>query len=226
MKTADFKKYKAHFLSSIRQVWANSKSKIFYESAFPAYSNANPLINYLFWQRIRIAINYIERNGPYELALDFGCGSGVMLPFLAGISRKVIAVDIDLSPIEQIKSYTTFPDNIEFQDAGDIFSNRFPNESFNIVIALDVLEHVDDLDKTIRQIRSLLKPGGRLVVSAPTENIFYKIGRRIAGTDYTGEFHERGSREIKQTLSSIMKVKQVATLYYPVPLFEIFVGTV
>jgi len=89
---------------------------------------------------------------------------------------------------------------------------------------LDVLEHVDDLDKTLRQICDLLKPGGRLVVSAPTENIFYKVGRWIAGSDYSGEFHERGSKEIRQAMSSIMKVEQVATLYYPSPLFEVFVG--
>jgi len=226
MKTEEFKKYKAHYISSIRQVWINSKSKVFYESAFPAYSNPNPLINYLFWQRLRVAINYIEKSGPYELALDFGCGSGVMLPLLARTSRKVIAVDIDFSPIEQIKSYITFPDNIEFQDANEIYSGRYQNGTFDVVVALDVLEHVDDLDKTLRQIRDLLKPGGRLVVSAPTENMFYKIGRWIAGSDYSGEFHERGSREIKRAMSSIMKVKQVATLYYPAPLFEIFAGIV
>jgi len=224
MKTEEFKKYKAHYISSIRKVWANSKSKAFYEAAFPAYSNANPLINFLFWQRIRVAINYIEQNGPFEMVLDFGCGSGVMLPFLAGMSRKVVAVDIDFSPIEQIKSYATFPDNIEFQDANEIYSGRFQNGTFDVVVALDVLEHVDDLDKTLRQICDLLKPGGRLVVSAPTENIFYKVGRWIAGSDYSGEFHERGSKEIRQAMSSIMKVEQVATLYYPSPLFEVFVG--
>ena len=73
---------------------------------------------------------------------------------------------------------------------------------------------------------NLLKPGGRLVISGPTENILYQIGRRLAGPEYSGQYHERGIAEIKRELNRLASVEQIATLYWPVPLFEVFVARV
>jgi 2-polyprenyl-3-methyl-5-hydroxy-6-metoxy-1,4-benzoquinol methylase len=99
-------------------------------------------------------------------------------------------------------------------------------KSFDLINALDVLEHVDDLRGTLSDLLGLLKPGGRLVVSGPTENILYQIGRKLAGPEYSGEYHERGIAEIKRELNRMAQVEQIATLYWPVPLFEIFVTQV
>ena len=79
---------------------------------------------------------------------------------------------------------------------------------------------------TLSDLLALLKPGGRLVVSGPTENILYQIGRKLAGPEYSGEYHERGIAEIKRALNRLAQVKQIATLYWPIPLFEVFVAQV
>ncbi len=68
----------------------------------------------------------------------------------------------------------------------------------------------------------MLSPGGRLVVSGPTENIFYKLGRRVAGREYTGNYHERGIAEIKHELASLGRIEKIAMLCWPVPLFDLF----
>ena len=64
-----------------------------------------------------------------------------------------------------------------------------------------------------------------MVVSGPTENAFYQIGRKLAGPEFSGEYHERGTAEIKRELARLARVRQIATLYWPAPLFEIFVGS-
>jgi 2-polyprenyl-3-methyl-5-hydroxy-6-metoxy-1,4-benzoquinol methylase len=196
------------------------------EAGFPAYSHPNPLINWLFWQRLEAAMNYIETYAPYENALDFGCGSGVMLSFLAGHSQRVTAMDIDLLPLERMKKYIPLAENVRVLDAKQASISEFAPKSFDLINALDVLEHVDDLPHTLSGLLNLLKPGGRLVVSGPTENVLYQIGRKLAGPEYSGEYHERGITEIKRELKRSARVEQIATLYWPIPLFEVFVGHV
>jgi 2-polyprenyl-3-methyl-5-hydroxy-6-metoxy-1,4-benzoquinol methylase len=226
MKSADFQAYKHRYRSAIRSVLQESERGRLDEAGFPAYSHPNPLINWLFWQRLHTAIDYIETYSPYENALDFGCGSGVMLSFLAQHGRQVTAMDIDLVPLERVKKYIPLAENVQVLDAKQVSLSQLPPKSFDLINALDVLEHVDDLPATLSALLNLLKPGGRLVVSGPTENILYQIGRRLAGPEYSGEYHERGTAEIKHELKRMARVEQIATLYWPVPLFEIFVAQV
>lgn len=224
MRSADFQEYKARYRAAIRDVLRESERGRLDEAGFPAYSHPNPSINWLFWQRLRMAMNYIERHAPYEKVLDFGCGSGVMLSFLAKHSRKVIAMDIDLVPLERVKKHIPLSENVQVLDANQVAISQLTPKSLDLINALDVLEHVDDLPRTLSDLLKLLKPGGRLVVSGPTENILYRIGRRIAGPEYSGEYHERGIAEVKRELKQLARVEQIATLYWPVPLFEVFVA--
>jgi 2-polyprenyl-3-methyl-5-hydroxy-6-metoxy-1,4-benzoquinol methylase len=226
MKTADFKQYKAQYRTAIRSVLSEAQTGILDEAAFPAYSHPNPLINWIFWQRLRLVMNYLERNAPYERLLDFGCGSGVMLPFLASISQQVSAVDVDVYPIQMIQKYLKLPKNIDIYDISKIQLDSFQAESFDAIIALDVLEHVDDLPRNLSILCKLLKPGGQLVVSGPTENIIYRLGRKIAGSEYSGDYHERDVSQIRKELAKIAKIQHIATIYHPFPLFEIFTGIV
>jgi len=226
MNSSEFRDYKIRYRSAIRKVLEEAERGRLDESGFPAYSHLNPLINWLFWQRLRTAMNYIEKYTPYENLLDFGCGSGVMLPFLAQHGRQVTAVDIDLVPLESLKKHIPLAENVQVLDANQISISQLTPKSFDLINALDVLEHVDDLSTTLRELLDLLGPGGRLIVSGPTENLFYQIGRKLAGPEFSGDYHERGTTEIKRELARLARVKQVATLYWPAPLFEIFVAQV
>jgi len=226
MNSSGFREYKTRYRSAIRKVLEEAERGRLDESGFPAYSHLNPLINWLFWQRLHTAMNYIEKYAPYENVLDFGCGSGVMLPFLAQQSKQVTAIDIDLLPLESLKKHIPLAENIQVVDANQTSLSQLTPQSFDLINALDVLEHVDDLTHTLIELLNLLKPWGRLVVSGPTENTFYQIGRKLAGSEFSGEYHERGTAEIKGELARLACVRQIATLYWPAPLFEIFVAQV
>ena len=226
MNSSEFNAYKADFRAVIRKVLAESEQGRMDEAGFPAYSHPNPLINWLFWQRLHKVMDYLERDSPYEHVLDFGCGSGVMLPFLCGISTRVTAMDIDLLPFERISRQRAFPANLTVHNARDVTLKDLPKTSFDIIVATDVLEHVDDLPGTLADMGNLLKPGGQLAISGPTENILYKIGRKLAGPEYSGDYHERGILEVRNLLAEQMQVIHIATLYWPVPLFEIFAGRI
>jgi len=232
MNQSEFNAYKTGFRAIIRKVLAESEQGRLDEAGFPAYSHRNPLINWLFWQRLHKVMNYLEAEAPYEQVLDFGCGSGVMLPFLCGISARVTAMDIDLLPFERVSRQRAFPANLQVHDALEVTLNDLPKASFDLIVATDVLEHVEDLPGTLADMQSLLKPfdkaqdkpGGQIVISGPTENILYKLGRALAGPEYSGDYHERGILEVRELLRHQMQVIPIATLYWPVPLFEVFAG--
>ncbi len=61
MKTTDFNSYKTRYRNTIRQVLAQAESGRLDEAAFPAYSHRNPIINWLFWQRLRKVMEHIQR---------------------------------------------------------------------------------------------------------------------------------------------------------------------
>ncbi len=222
MNNAEFSAYKADFRAVIRKTLAESEPGRLDEAGFPAYAHPNPLINYLFWQRLRKVIDYLEKDAPYEQVLDFGCGSGVMLPFLCRISACVTALDVDLLPLERVSRHRTFPSNLRVHDAREMSLKDLPPASFDRIIATDVLEHVDDLPGTLGDMQALLRPGGQIVISGPTENLFYQIGRKLAGPEYSGDYHERSILEVRQILAQQGRVIPIATLYWPVPLFEVF----
>ncbi len=224
VKPEEFQAYKDRYRSAIRSVLRDSERGRLDEAGFPAYSHRNPLINWLFWQRLHTAMQYIENHGPYGQILDFGCGSGVMLSFLSQHSQHVTAVDIDLVPLERVKKYIPLEENVLVLDATQTPISQLAPKSFDLINALDVLEHVADLPRTLTELLNLLKPGGQLVVSGPTENILYQIGRKLAGPEYSGDYHERGIGEIKRELDRLALVRQIATLYWPIPLFEVFVA--
>ena len=222
MKRADFKDYKAAFVSATAKVLEAEHTENLDEAAFPAYSNPNPLMNFLFWERLYRVMQHIEKKGEIGGILDFGCGSGVMLPFLSQRADEIIAVDIDLDPLRRLEKYIDFDEKICFlENHVDI-----PPNSLDLIIALDVLEHVDNLDEVFAELALLLKPGGEIIVSGPTENIFYKLGRFLAGPTYSGDYHVRNIYDIQKIASKDFKVKKLATLFFPVPLFLIFTGEI
>ena len=222
MNQAEFNAYKSRYRFAIQKVLADTEKGRLDEAGFPAYSHPNPVINWLFWQRIRIAMNHIEHTAPYDIILDFGCGSGVMLPFLSQQGKFVTAVDIDLVPLELVKEHIPLASNVTVIGSHQTPLSELSANSFDLISALDVLEHVDDLPKTLSTLIKLLKPGGQLVVSGPTENLAYQIGRKLVGPQYSGAYHERGILEIKDELRKIARIEHIATLYQPTPLFEVF----
>ncbi|SRR6056297_367416 len=102
--------------------------------------------------------------------LDLGCGDGLTTFFLSK-KGKVIGVDLNT---DQAKK--KFP-NLNFLSA-NAEKLPFDKNTFDKVYCFDVLEHVDNVDKTLEQITKVLKKGGHLVAEIPfwkSEKFLLKI---------------------------------------------------
>lgn len=197
------------------------------EAALPAYAHRNPIIDYIFWQRPQIAANFITSSGKQASdLLDFGCGTGVFSYEMAQRGHRVMALDLDLTPVKILREGIAYPPTIDFTE-GDFLTLDFQERRFDFIVALDVLEHIplQELPQYLHKMYMLLKPGGQVLVSGPTENILYQLGRKMAGADFTGDYHETTIGAIKSVFEKTFSVRVLRRLIWPFTLFEIFVAT-
>ncbi|MFV0590244.1 MAG: class I SAM-dependent methyltransferase [Draconibacterium sp.] len=216
-----FNNTKKLFKNTFRQILKEGDNYEIGEAALPAYSHKNPFIDWLFWERIKIAYKFAINHKSAKKVLDFGCGSGVLSYILAENGYSVTGCDVEFGPLKLVKNKVEFPLNIDFIE-GDILSQNLNDNSFDIIFAMDVLEHIDNLEPYINEFSRLLSPNGVILISGPTENAFYKIGRKIAGDRFTGDYHVTNISQIKASFEQNMKVVSIKKLLFPVVLFEIF----
>ncbi len=93
--------------------------------------------------------------------LDAGCGTGINLKYLQ-ILGDVYGLDISKNAL--IFSRTRGSHSLI---CGSVDKLPFKNELFDLVLALDVIEHMDDEISAVREINRVLKPGGRLIITVP-----------------------------------------------------------
>lgn len=216
-----FKDVKKKFKNTFHNILKTTQNYELDEAAFPAYAHKNILIDHLFWKRVQVAFNYSQKNSGTKKALDFGCGSGVLSYLLAKNGYNVTGVDIEFRPLELIREKVNFPSNIEFIK-GDILALNLPQKSYDVIFALDVLEHIENLQDYIDCFKGLLAEDGVIIISGPTENILYKIGRKIAGQRFTGDYHVTNISKIKNEFKQKLEVKTIKKLVFPLVLFELF----
>lgn len=94
-------------------------------------------------------------------ALINGCGIGMYLFHLSQTIEDITGLDIEF---ERLQTAKTRNDKI-LNGAGEALP--FPGKSFDLILSHEVLEHVEDDQKTINEIVRVLKPGGRLVLFCP-----------------------------------------------------------
>jgi 2-polyprenyl-3-methyl-5-hydroxy-6-metoxy-1,4-benzoquinol methylase len=152
------------------------------EMAIPSYTHANPLIRWLMWRRYE-AIDQLADPSAEMTALEFGCGIGLFLPTLAAVCRRVYAIDLFPQYAEALVERS----GIDVRFVPDL--DDVPDGSVDLIVAADVLEHVDDLPGWIARFRAKLRPGGRILVSGPTEGLVYRMGRWVAGFGGKGHYH-------------------------------------
>lgn len=118
-----------------------------------------------WWWRAReaLVLRTLRRlragRGPGRI-LDVGCGDGLFFERLAELG-EVEGIEPDASLISPGSPYA---DRITVAP----FDERFqPGRRYSLVLMLDVLEHLADAEGALRHARSLLEPGGRLVITVP-----------------------------------------------------------
>jgi predicted TPR repeat methyltransferase len=171
------------------------------EMAIPSYLHRNPALRWMAWRRLEVLTDMLRRSlarsaDPMSTVIDFGCGTGVLLDAICQVTDRVYGVDVRLDAaallvkewgLEQVTLLN--PERLV---------EVVPAESVDAIVAAEVLEHIAELPATLATLRSRLKPHGTLLVSLPTENRLYRLGRRLAG--FTGHYHRADAASVHRSV--------------------------
>ena len=154
------------------------------EQAVPSYLRGWWLSRRVFWGKLGPIVRAASPR-PSHTMLDFGCGTGILLPTWVGHGARVWATDLHMEMAKSLARRFELRD-VTFVDA-DSWASSIPDGSLDTIVAANVLEHVEDRPALYATFLRKLAPEGRLVVSGPTENALYRLGRRLIG--FTGDYH-------------------------------------
>ena len=170
------------------------------------------MVRWLYWGRLRRLVDIVGREGDLAV-MDYGCGGGVLLPTLSRRFQRVYGLDVNTAEAGRIVELLALP-NVSLVRA-DGLSCPVPDECLDIVFAASVLEHFRDLEGCLREIRRILKPGGVLVSSSPTENWLYQAGRYVFRYRKPAD-HYHSARDIAAGIRRLFVVQR--SLYGPLGL--------
>ena len=102
---------------------------------------------------------------PHALILDIGCGPGTITADLADRVPRGHVTGIDAAPdiIEQASGLTRGRGNLDFA-VGNVYALDYPAGAFDVVHAHQVLQHLGDPVRALREMRRVTRPGGLIAV--------------------------------------------------------------
>jgi SAM-dependent methyltransferase len=130
--------------------------------SIPGWSIRRPLADWLREE---------GRRAEGKRVLDVGCGVKPYYPFFAGASEYV-GVDVQENPYADL--------------AGAVEELPVEDESFDIVLCTQVLEHVDDPSRAVRELRRVTAPGGRVLASTHGVMLYHPNPQDLWRWTHTG----------------------------------------
>lgn len=182
------------------------------ESCVPSYLHSNPAAAAVAWWRLATAVRLYNRYAPSGPILDFGSASGELYhllqtdePYSFIEAKHVLAQALkDMVPRATEQTLASLPEN-----------------TYAAVFALDALEHNDDVAPLLDRLVSGLDARGVLIISGPTENALYRLGRRIAG--FGGHYHRTTISEIERLTAARLTLVERRRVPLGMPLFNVSV---
>ena len=104
----------------------------------------------------------LPRLRPDQRLLDVGCGPGTITADLATRVAHVTASEVTEEALGLARAEIT-ADNVDFALA-DVHALDFPDDAFDVVHAHQVLQHVADPVRALREMRRVCRPGGVIAV--------------------------------------------------------------
>lgn len=124
---------------------------------YPDYKLMRPFLITEAKKRIEL----IKKFSEGENLLDLGAGTGVFLEVASKSGFKISGNDISDFAVKELKGK-----GVKFY-SGQISNAKFPRNTFDVITAWDVLEHIPNLNQTIANIVKALKKNGVFVITTP-----------------------------------------------------------
>lgn len=195
----------------IEQVSAFADFETWKETCVPSYCHPKFAAAYVSWRRLFAAIDLASAHTSWGPVLDFGASVGELRRILPEAATPYEFIEQEEPAARYLLA--TLP------DARRRTLDSAPEGSYACVFALDALEHNTNYPELIARLAGKLSPSGVLVISGPSENALYRLGRRSAGFD--AHYHHTNIDTIEEVAEeSLTRIDRV-TIPFGIPLFRI-----
>jgi len=126
--------------------------------------------------------------------LDIGCGGGILSEPLARLGATVVGADPAIPNIEAAKLHAAGQGLAIDYRATTAEALADAGERFDVVLAMEVVEHVADLNLFVRRCAEMVKPGGLMVV-ATLNRTLKSFALAIVGAEYVLRWLPRGTHQ-------------------------------
>lgn len=129
--------------------------------------------------------------------LDLGCNTGYGTAVLAKSAREVIGVDVSVTALEEARRRFGSAENLSFTEV-DGRTLPFEDGHFDVVVSMQVIEHIGDYDRYLSEIRRVSRPGGTAIFSTPNANLRLDDAMRPWNEFHVREFTPTDLRALLQ----------------------------
>lgn len=178
----------------------------------------DPFGNVRYYHRLKAyrCLDFLEKSAnPEKVFLDAGAGRGPYSFIAQDKYKKVYCFEFDHEELEAAKRY------IEKNKIGDVVFDKIDlttiplaNNSVDVIVCSEVLEHIKDNEKAIRELHRVLQPGGKLLLSMPNRfSLFYeRVYRKNKNTWFKKENMDKYFEERRHVEYPFWKIEKLAQI--------------
>jgi len=189
-------KFGVAYLKTLVRMWQLRNSV---ESADYDYRAFNsPIWLQRYWQRKRHEI-ILDFTGDSQSVLDIGCGSSRIILDL----KEAVGMDILYRKLRWLKP------NHEMLVNGSTFALPFKNESFEVIINSEVIEHVPEDPEILNEMWRVLRPEGTMILGTPDYDRWSWVALEwIYGKILPGAYaHEHITHYTRKSLAALIRAR-------------------
>jgi glycosyltransferase involved in cell wall biosynthesis/peptidoglycan/xylan/chitin deacetylase (PgdA/CDA1 family)/SAM-dependent methyltransferase len=174
---------------------------------------------YSFRTQMRIVENWLKPERPTRV-LDAGCGAGALMPVLVSVGvDKVVGIDAEPAMLDVARR--RWPGHQWLRQ--DVTNLRLPDDAFDAVVSLGVLEYVADKSTAMQELARVARRGAAIIVSAPQRTS--PNARMLRLAELLGKGAKEGSRALtaselqRLAAGAVVEVGRLrATNYFAFPI--------
>ena len=164
--------------------------------------------------RLEFILNNFDKSIKKKDVLDIGCGGGLISELLAKKNGNVTGIDENIYNIKQAREHAKIGSikiNYKNQSLDTFYKKN--KKKYDLILCLEVLEHVNDVKKTLDKISELMKPGATLILSTINRNLKSLLFAKIFG-EYVLNWIPVGTHQFEKFLKpeeivEFLKLKKI-----------------
>ena len=181
--------------SKIAEEWWNPNGK------FKPLHNFNPIRIKYIKENIIKDLNLKNSNKPLKNIdiLDIGCGGGLLAEPMCRLGANVVGIDASKKNIEVAKFHAK-KNNLKIDYKSFSPENLKTQKKFDVILNMEIVEHVEDIDFFIKESSKLLKKNGTMFIATLNKTLkSYLFG--IVGAEYILKWLPIGTHDWQKFIS-------------------------